>query len=134
VTLISRAHGWYQRDTATRIERAVPVGTANRGAWPACFIARQQVRRCASARLILEINITDRLPIAVADDETRIGLFDDPRRREAARFWHGWMIARLHPVSGASKPAVAPYARKVAKAIDRALREWHFSFLHRELF
>jgi hypothetical protein len=37
------------------------------------------------AGLILAIDIGDRLPVAVADDEARVGLVDEPWWREAAR-------------------------------------------------
>jgi len=50
------------------------------------LVACQQVRRRTSARLILEVEIAERLPAGVLDDEARIVvLVDRPRRREAAR-------------------------------------------------
>ena len=36
------------------------------------------------SRLILEIDVGERLPVSVADDKAGIGLFGGPRRREAA--------------------------------------------------
>ena len=43
------------------------------GGDPPRLFARQQVRRRAPSRLILAIDMGDRLPIAVADDEAGVG-------------------------------------------------------------
>ena len=53
------------------------------------LVAGEQLRRCAAARLLLEIDVGERLPVGVADDEAPpmqlgVGLVDGPRRREAA--------------------------------------------------
>jgi len=37
-----------------------------------------QVRRRATARLLLEVPVGERLPVSVADDETGVRLFGDP--------------------------------------------------------
>jgi hypothetical protein len=34
---------------------------------PPCFVAGEQLRRCASARLVLAIDVGERLPVGVAD-------------------------------------------------------------------
>ena len=42
--------------------------------------------RKKALRFILEIEMPERLPVVVADDEAGVAmLFDDPRRQEAAR-------------------------------------------------
>ena len=49
--------------------------------------ASSRVRRCAatrSSRLLLDVDVGQRVPVVIADDETGIGLFGGPRRREAA--------------------------------------------------
>jgi hypothetical protein len=48
------------------------------------LIFAQQLRRCLSPRLILEIDVGERLPVVVAHDEASVGLVGGPRRREAA--------------------------------------------------
>ena len=42
------------------------------------------------SRLLLEIDVGERLPVGVADDEAGVGLLDGPGRREAGRGprWH----------------------------------------------
>ena len=45
------------------------------------------------ARLILEINIRERLTVVIADDEAGVLLLDGPRRREAA--WGHFSFAVL---------------------------------------
>ena len=49
------------------------------------LVAGQQVCRRAASRLILEIDVGERLPIGIADDEAGVGLLGGPGRREAAR-------------------------------------------------
>jgi hypothetical protein len=52
------------------------------------LILREQLRRRSPPRLILEIDIRERLSVVVADDEAG-GLFlDEPRWREVARGGH----------------------------------------------
>jgi hypothetical protein len=56
-------------------------GRAIAGAWrvdgdTSRLIAREQMRRRSPSRLVLEIDVGECLPIAVADDETRVGLLD----------------------------------------------------------
>ena len=51
---------------------------------PPSLIAREQVRRRSAAGLIFEIDVGERLPVGVADDEAGVGLLDGPGRREAA--------------------------------------------------
>ena len=53
------------------------------------FVAGEEVRRRTSSRLPLEIDVSERLPISIADDEgpttqLGVGLVDGPGRREAA--------------------------------------------------
>ncbi len=45
---------------------------------------------CSRARLILEIDISERLPVMVAHDEAGVLFLDRPRRREAA-LGHDWI-------------------------------------------
>ena len=47
-------------------------------------VAGEQLGRRASARLVLEIDIRERLPGAVFYDEGCTDVLDGPRRREAA--------------------------------------------------
>ena len=42
------------------------------------------VCRRACSRLLIEIDVGERLPVGVADDEAGVRLFGGPRRREAA--------------------------------------------------
>jgi len=44
---------------------------------------RERLRRRAPTGFVLEIEIAERLPVVVADDEA--GVLDGPGRREAAR-------------------------------------------------
>jgi hypothetical protein len=55
--------------------------------------ASSRVSRLAAApsRLLLEIDVGERLPVGVANDEALWVLVDHPRRREAARGRHGAM-------------------------------------------
>jgi len=48
------------------------------------LVPREQMRRRAPARLLLEIDIRERLPGMILHDEAGIGLLDGPGRREAA--------------------------------------------------
>jgi hypothetical protein len=59
------------------------------GGDPPRFVTRHQVRRRAPAGFVLEIDVGQRVPVGVADDEAvlaelGIGVVDRPRRREAA--------------------------------------------------
>ena len=47
-------------------------------------VAGKQLGRRAPSRLILEIDIGQRLPVVVADDEAGVRPLDGPGRREAA--------------------------------------------------
>ena len=46
------------------------------------LVAGEQLGRRAPSRLLLEINVGERLPVGVADDEAGVGLLDGPGRRE----------------------------------------------------
>ena len=46
----------------------------------------EDVVRRASTRLILEVDVDQRLPVGVADDEAGVGLLDGLGRRKAAEF------------------------------------------------
>jgi hypothetical protein len=48
------------------------------------FVAREKIGSGASARLILIIDVTERSPVGIADDETRAVVVDRPRGREMA--------------------------------------------------
>jgi hypothetical protein len=53
------------------------------------LVPGEEVRRRASSGLILEVDVGERLPVGVADDEAPpiqlgVGLVDGRRRREAA--------------------------------------------------
>jgi hypothetical protein len=45
------------------------------------LVAGEEVRRRATPRLLLEIDVGERLPVGVADDEARVGFLDGPGRR-----------------------------------------------------
>ena len=48
-------------------------------------VAREQVSSRAAAGVILEIDVGERVPVRIADDEAGfVHLLDRPRRREAA--------------------------------------------------
>ena len=47
------------------------------------LVAGEQMCRRAPSRLLLEIDVGERLPVAVADDEAGVGVLDGPRRRES---------------------------------------------------
>lgn len=88
------------------------AGTHNRLAALTAPAASPRWRRCAerrlwsaashcrsSPRLLLEVDVGQRLPVLVADDETGAGLIDLPWRREAAR--RAILIA-VHAPAGAT--------------------------------
>jgi hypothetical protein len=52
------------------------------------LVARHQSSRRPPPRLILEIDVRERLPVGVADNETGVGLLGGPGRREAAGLGH----------------------------------------------
>ena len=52
---------------------------------PPGLVAGEELGRRAPARLLLEIDVGERLPVAIANDEAGVGLLDGPGRREAAR-------------------------------------------------
>jgi hypothetical protein len=59
------------------------------------FVAGEEVRRCATAGLVLEIDVGERLPVVIADDDAGVGLLGRPGRRAAAiRAGHGIIPAR----------------------------------------
>ena len=49
---------------------------------PAGFVAREKIGSGASARLILIIDVTERSPVGIADNETRAVVVNRPRGRE----------------------------------------------------
>ena len=53
-------------------------------------------------RLVFEIDMSQRLPAGVADDEAGVRFLDGPGRREAAGFAIGWLASSLR--SGALAP------------------------------
>ena len=56
-------------------------GSFDVGGDPPRLVAREEMRRRATAGLILEVDVSERLPVAVADDEAGVGLLDGPGRR-----------------------------------------------------
>src|SRR5262245_43510347 len=54
------------------------------------LLAREHVRRCAPTRLILAIDVSNRGPVVITDDEAGVCFVRDPRCREAAGLlsWH----------------------------------------------
>jgi hypothetical protein len=52
------------------------------------LVAGEEVCRRPAPRLLLEIDVGERLPGGVADDEAGVGLLDGSRRREAAGVGH----------------------------------------------
>jgi TPR repeat protein len=51
----------------------------------ASLVAGEEMRRRAASRLLLEIDVSERLAGMIADDEAGVRLLDGPGRREAAR-------------------------------------------------
>jgi hypothetical protein len=72
----------------------------------------QPVGGGAPLRFIVKIEITERLPVGVADDEALRVLIDDPRRREAA----GGVMIALFPLCAESD------AQRSSKLARRTLR------------
>jgi hypothetical protein len=71
------------------------------GGDPPGLIAGEEVRRRPPSRLLLAIDVSERLPVGVADDEAGVGLLDGPGRREAARHGCGpGLYAAASPRSG----------------------------------
>ena len=59
------------------------------------FVLGQQVRRSASARLVLEVDIGQRVAVVIADDEAgMVRLIDGPRWRETASVGHNDVLRR----------------------------------------
>src|SRR6476646_6599560 len=63
------------------------------------LVAGAEVSRRATSRLILAIDVGERVAVAVADNDTLLaplqgGVIDGPRWREAARFGHAAWIWR----------------------------------------
>ena len=54
-------------------------GLSNVGPDPPRLVAGEQLGRRTSFRLLLEIEVGERLPVGVADDEAGVRLFGDPR-------------------------------------------------------
>ena len=54
------------------------------GGNPPGLVVSEQLGRRSTTRLVLEIDVGERLPIGVADDEAGVGLLGGPGRREAA--------------------------------------------------
>jgi hypothetical protein len=48
------------------------------------LVAGKQMRRRAPSRLLLEVDVGERLPVVIADDVAGVGLLGGPGRREAA--------------------------------------------------
>jgi hypothetical protein len=48
------------------------------------LVSGEELRRRAASRLLLGIDVGQRLPVVIADDEAGVGLLGGPRRREAA--------------------------------------------------
>jgi hypothetical protein len=48
------------------------------------FVGGEQLGRRSAARLILELDVGESLPVGVTDDAAGVGLLDGPGRREAA--------------------------------------------------
>jgi hypothetical protein len=46
------------------------------------FIARQQIGGGSTTRLVLIVQVCERLSVVIADDEARAVVFDFPRSRE----------------------------------------------------
>jgi hypothetical protein len=64
---------------------------------PPSLVLGEQVGRRASARLVLEVEIAERLTVLVADDEAGVVvLFERSRRREAAWGWHRVELSASH--------------------------------------
>jgi hypothetical protein len=48
------------------------------------LVTGEEVRGRAPSRLLLEVDVGERLPVGVADNEADVGLLDGPGRRKAA--------------------------------------------------
>jgi hypothetical protein len=65
--------------------------------------------RCLSAlhpRLLLEIDVGERLAAVIAHDETGVSLLDGPRRREAAGHYEAAVMVTVAPVTDRNVMAV----------------------------
>jgi len=72
---------------------ARPLGDVH--CYKECLVAREQLCRRSPARLALEIDIRQRLLVAISHDETSLGFLDRPWRRETAAFWHCYHAALM---------------------------------------
>jgi hypothetical protein len=55
---------------------------------PPGLVASHQSRRRSPSRLLLEIDVGERLPLVIADDEAGVGLLDGLERRLALKAPH----------------------------------------------
>jgi hypothetical protein len=95
---------------------------------PECF---EEVRRRATVQLPIEVNIGERLPVGVADDEAGVGLLGGPGRREAAcgrsGIGHDAPIARYVVASGGSGASDARAAAPILARVESG-RQWLLGF------
>jgi hypothetical protein len=75
------------------------------------LVAGEQLGRRAPTGLVREIDVGQRLPAGVADDEAGVGFFGGPGRREAARGWHGGVLVTMANCEG--QAAVTLFTRGV---------------------
>jgi hypothetical protein len=73
-----------------------------------------------TSRLLLAIDVGERLPAGVADDETGLLLLDRPGRREAARRRYRVRIVRQAGGSGAVIAVGRPVVRPLLYPFDRS--------------
>ena len=69
---------------------------------PPRFVTGHQMRRRAPSRLILKVDVGERVAVDVADDVAGVGLLGRPGRREAARH-----DASLYPPASVTRMAGA---------------------------
>ncbi len=94
---------------------------------PPRFIARQPLHRHLPLRLILEIDLGERLPGSVLHDEGFRKLVDRPGRREAARsryFGPSSLSARWVRLRSLRYSAIAPKISFLTFSIVRSSRRW----------
>jgi len=76
------------------------------------LVAGEQLGRRSTSRLLLEIDVGERLPIGVADGAAALLLVDRPWRREAQRRGHGEAAQRQN-----APPATPEAARGLLRAL-----------------
>jgi hypothetical protein len=88
---VHRARETLSSQNVTQVKRALRLSPPQQ-LWqlgevrrhPPGLVAGEEVRRRATAGLVLEVDVGERLPVGIADDEAGVGFLSGPGRREAA--------------------------------------------------